>query len=133
MKKHDMILWVMGLSLLTLTSCFIDDSGEPGPPPDIGNASIYGQVKHHNDAIPHAKVYIKIHASEFPGDNTSLYTDSTVANEAGLYTFSNLYQARYYLYSVGYDPDFNEIVKGGVPVNIDAPGKEIMINIPVAE
>lgn len=132
MKKTNKSLWGIGLSLLILTGCFVDDSVDPVPP-DNGNAIIHGQVKHHDDAIPHAKVYLKIHASEFPGDNTAIYTDSTVANEVGFYTFTNLYQARYYIYSIGYDSNFSETVKGGVPVIIDAPGKELTTNIPVTE
>ena len=41
-----------------------------------GKATITGHVKHHDDAIPNAMVYIKYGAIELPGTNPKDYDDS---------------------------------------------------------
>lgn len=130
MKFHRYSLLSAFAVLVIVTGCKTDDTT---PEPDAGNASIIGHVKHHDDIIPYAKVYLKHNAVDFPGENTALYDDSTTADKGAHYTFNHLKQGNYYLYSIGYDSAFAEVVKGGIPVNIDAPGKQVSSNIPVTE
>ena len=90
-----------------------------------GNAEIKGRVLHHGRAIPHATVYIKYNAKEFPGEDVSRsdthsnYDTEVVADAKADYSFK-CYKGDYFLYAKGYDvlPDSTYAVDGGVPVTV---------------
>ena len=84
-----------------------------------GTASLKGLVAHHGKAIPDAYVYIKYNATEFPGDDYTLYDTYVVADGSGNYSIP-FYKGSYYIYAKGYDyqiaPPY--IVKGGISISI---------------
>lgn len=85
-----------------------------------GKASVKGRVIHHSLPIANAIVYIKFNATEFPGDDLSLYNTSVTADAQGNYEITNFYKGNYYLYAKGYDYTIASpyIVKGGISVSV---------------
>jgi hypothetical protein len=110
-KMTRIVYLCLGLGCLALFSCKKNQLG--------GKSVISGKVIHHAKAIPHAMVFIKFNAREFPGTDTTLYDEKVRADAAGKYTIS-CYKGDYYLYGFGYDyaiaPPYE--VVGGVPVHI---------------
>lgn len=126
MKKIQYTLIIF--ALLTMFSCSSDD-GDTTP-----SGTITGHVKHHDDAIPNAIVYIKYNATEFPGSNPNDYDDQTTASAGDAhYTFSGLGKGSYYLYGVGTDAGCSCEVVGGIPITLDSDNQEVESNIPVTE
>jgi len=84
-----------------------------------GKASVKGVVLHHSKPVADAYVYIKFNATEFPGDDYTLYDTNVKTDANGNYSFS-LYKGSYYLYAKGYDLDIPApyIVKGGLSFSV---------------
>lgn len=98
-----------------------------------GEASISGQISHHDEPIPGAAVYIKYGANELPGIQASDYDDQTLASPVdGSYGFDNLEKGSYYLFSKGYDSQIFDSVLGGIAVILEK-GEALETNIPVTE
>lgn len=99
-----------------------------------GKASIQGNVKHHDELIPGATVYIKYGAKELPGTDSSDYDDQTKADSLGaFYKFENLKKGNYFLYATGFDSEESQTVKGGIPVKINESDENVLTDIPVTE
>jgi hypothetical protein len=119
------------LVALSFTSCEKEGTG--------GNAEIAVWVKHHDELISGATVYIKYGAKEFPGEDLSLYDDSEVCGtegeDEGHTHFHDLKKGDYYLYAIGYDSSIAQIVKGGIPIEItkEKQDSETEIDVPVTE
>lgn len=102
-------------------------------PGDGGNATITGQVKHHDELIPGAQVYIKYGAEEQPSA-LSDYDDQTTASTVdATYIFEGLRKGKYYIYGSGFDEAFDEDVVGGIPVRITGKDEILQTDIPVTE
>lgn len=114
------------LGLIAFFSCKKNQLG--------GKASVKGRVIHHSLPIANAIVYIKFNATEFPGDDISLYNTSVTADAQGNYEISNFYKGSYYLYSKGYDYTIASpyIVKGGISVSVRN-GEHLTKDIAVTE
>lgn len=97
-----------------------------------GKSSVSGTVKHHDELIPNAIVYIKYGAKEFPGSDVSKYDESTVAGANGYYEFQNLRKGYYYLYGVGYDITIVAEVTGGIGIKLNY-NQDISSDVPVTE
>ncbi len=124
MKKGILLTFVIA-TLFAFSSCTEEGLG--------GKSSITGHVKHHDEHIPNALVYIKYGATELPGTDPSAYDDQTMASAGdGQYEFEGLQEGSYYLFSVGYDSLIFENVKGGISVELKK-GEAFDINIPVTE
>lgn len=113
--------------LLTVSSC---KTAEPG---FGGEASINGSVKHHDEEIPDAIVYIAFGTLEFPGTDVNLYDHSIVASGQGVYTINGLEKGDYYLYAIGFDAAVNEQVVGGIPISITKSEQNAFEDIAVTE
>lgn len=102
---------IIALSFLILLSCKKNQVG--------GSATVKGVVSHHGKAIADAYVYIKYDATEFPGDDYTLYNTFVKADGSGNYNIP-LYKGSYYIYARGYDYAVPApyIVKGGLSVTI---------------
>ncbi len=98
-----------------------------------GNNNIIATVKHHGLVIPNATVYIKYNATEFPGENTSVYDDYKTAGKDGKVKFEGLKRGDYYFHGIGFDTSINQTVIGGVPVQLLQKAGEKLIDIPVTE
>lgn len=85
-----------------------------------GGSEIEATVRHHNDIIPNATIYIKYGAKEFPGTDPGKYDESKVTGDIDHpHThFSELHKGDYYLYAVGYDSAISMPVTGGVHVSL---------------
>ena len=107
MKK---ILYSCIALLLIVTGCKKNQAGGP--------SIINGEVKHHDNFIPGATVYIKFNAREFPGRDSTVYDEKTTADANGSFSFK-VYKGDYYLYATGIDdrPPY-EYVNGGIPVTL---------------
>lgn len=97
-----------------------------------GNSTISVSVKHHEALIPHAKVYIKYGAKEFPGATLTNYDDSLETDAVAHGHFDDLVKGEYYLYGVGYDSAISEVVSGGISVKLSK-GSELEVDVPVTE
>ena len=129
-KELNRKVWLAGFALLIpmflLQSCKPDEGFG-------GDASVKGEIKHHDAPIPNAFVYIKFGSIEFPGEDTGLYDHAVQAGANAEYSIENLQKGKYYLYSVGFDTAINEAVQGGIPISIDKKKDVVTINIPVTE
>jgi hypothetical protein len=99
-----------------------------------GKSKVKGIVAHHGKPIADATVYIKFNATEFPGEDVSLYDASVKANQSGYYEVTNFYKGNYFLYAAGTDPAIAapSVVKGGIAVSLRS-REEKDIDIPVSE
>lgn len=98
-----------------------------------GNNTVIATVKHHGLIIPNATVYIKYNATEFPGENPNLYDDYKTAGKDGKVKFEGLKRGDYYFFGKGFDTTINQIVIGGIPVQLLQKAGEKLIDIPVTE
>ncbi len=102
--KH-IILCVSLITLFFIGACKKNQLG--------GSSEISGTVAHHGKPIPNAVVYIKFNATEFPGDDVSLYNAQVNADANGAYSFK-CYKGSYYFYAVGFDSSLPATVSGGL-------------------
>ena len=99
-----------------------------------GKSLIEGKVVHHSKAVAEATVYIKMGATEFPGDDISKYDFEVTADAGGNFKVESLYKGDYYLYAIGKDftvpPPW--LVKGGIPVKLRY-NEKLTVELPVTE
>ena len=102
-----------------------------------GKSNISVFVKHHENLIPNAVVYIKYGAKEFPSHDSQNYDNSAICGSEGHHLghthFKGLNKGFYYLYSVGWDSTIQMAVTGGIPVDINQKSGEVTVDIPVFE
>ncbi len=125
MKKNIALIVVISLSLFFF-GCKKNELG--------GKCVIEGKVTHHSKAIAEATVYVKMGATEFPGDDISKYDFEVTADASGNFKVESLYRGEYYLYSVGKDFTVPApwLVKGGVPVQLRYNERKT-VDLPVTE
>lgn len=113
--------------LLAFAGCKKDGTG--------GEATVATIAKHHERAIPHATIYIKYGAKDFPGSDVGSYNASQVTDRNGHTHFENLLKGNYYFYGVGYDSSAQTVVKGGVGLKIDRKNRkeETELIVPITE
>ena len=97
-----------------------------------GKSSVSGNVKHHQELIPNAIVYIKYGATEFPGGDVSLYDDKVTSDTNAHFEFKDLQKGDYYLYGVGYDFTGSYTVTGGVGITLKR-NQSSVVDVPVTE
>lgn len=124
------MLFLLAVSCFLIVSC----KKEEGPG---GKAELSVFVKHHDDLIPGAIVYIKFGARELPGTNPSDFDDyavcGTEGDDLGHLLFKDIQKGDYYLYSVGYDSTSSEVLRGGIPVEIKKKSEALTVDVPVTE
>jgi len=86
---------------------------------DKVKATLVVEVMHHQWTIPGIPVYLKKDATQFPGQNVSLYDYTLTTNQAGTVQFNKMLYGNYYLYVKGWDPVFQDTVIGYKPVVIN--------------
>lgn len=125
--KNIIIATIVGILTFSFVSCKKEGPG--------GESEIAIWVKHHDQLIPGATVYIKYGTDEFPGEDLTVYDDSEVCGTEGESEghthFHDLNRGDYYLYAVGYDSSISHTVKGGIPVKLSSDEKEV--EVPVTE
>lgn len=112
-------------ALITLSGCKKEGPG--------GDSKINFTVKHHNNLISGATVYIKYGATEFPGEDVSVYDDEISTGSGASGSFSELYKGDYYLFATGVDSSIMLPVAGGVGIKIEKNGDIVDTDIPVTE
>ena len=122
--KHIAVFFLTATIISTLGSCKKEGVG--------GKSSVSGNVKHHQELIPNAIVYIKYGATEFPGGDVSVYDDKVTSDMNANFEFKDLQQGDYYLYGVGYDLTGSYTVVGGIGVTLKR-NKSSINDIPVSE
>jgi len=115
---------------LLFSISFLFSCSKEGPG---GKATIHGLVKHYGAPIPGADVYIKYGAKESPGTNITYYDASVAADANAYYEFVDLKKGDYYLFSVGFDSTYAQVVIGGVPVKIKSKTETVEADVPVTE
>jgi hypothetical protein len=95
-----------------------DKDPEQPIPSDKIKATLVVEVMHHQWTIPNIPVYLKKNATEFPGQDTTLYELKMITDQSGYVQFNNLLYGNYYLFVHGWDPIFNDSVIGYKPVVI---------------
>ncbi|MFL5752695.1 MAG: hypothetical protein ACJ76F_04755 [Bacteroidia bacterium] len=106
------------ISLLLILSICVLSCKKEGPG---GKAKVIGVVAHHGVVVPGATVYIKYGATDFPGNDISVYERSYTVDQNGNYAIGSLVKGNYYLYAVGYDTDaqgITEKLTGGVAITL---------------
>jgi hypothetical protein len=125
MKKKSYLITILSFSLFFF-ACKKNQLG--------GKSTIEGKVIHHSKAISDATVYIKMGATEFPGDDISKYDFEVTADANGNFKVESLYKGDYYLYAIGKDftvpPPW--LVKGGIPVKLRI-NETSSVDLPVSE
>ena len=86
-----------------------------------GTLSLDIQVMHHSWVVPNIPLYLKKDATEFPGNDTSIYELKTYADSDGKALFEKLYPGKYYLFAKGYDYYFGADVIGSTPIILSNP------------
>jgi hypothetical protein len=114
---------LLGALVVGLSACKKNQLG--------GKSEVSGTVAHHDTPIPHSRVFIKYNATEFPGKDTSLYDAQVHADAAGKFSF-NVYKGSYYLFGYGYDNNIQEIVYGGIPLEVKRKENK-NVSLPVTE
>ncbi|MBK9733041.1 MAG: hypothetical protein IPO83_17450 [Chitinophagaceae bacterium] len=129
MKKLIILFSAILIAAVTFYSCTKAGLG--------GEATIAAFPKHHEKPIPNTTLYIKYDAKDFPGTDVSVYDDAKIAiaemGEDPHVHFENLQKGNYYIYGVGFDSAINQIVTGGIPVEIKEKAGETDIIVPVTE
>jgi len=110
-----------------------DDCPKSGTAGAGGAVKLSGFVRHHEQEIANARVFIKYGATEFPGDDTTAYDAAVSADGGAYYEFSGLNAGDYYLFAAGFDSTISLPVDGGVPVEICDGAQSVQRNIPVTE
>jgi len=125
MKKNNFLIALLSLSLFFF-ACKKNQLG--------GKSTIEGKVVHHSKAIAEATVYVKMGATEFPGDDISKYDFEVTADANGNFKVQSLFKGDYYLYAVGKDFTVPApwLVKGGVPVKLRN-NETSSVDLPVTE
>lgn len=122
-SKHIIVF----LSLISVfSSCKKNELG--------GKSKITGIVAHHSVPIAEATVYVKMGATESPGDDIAKYDFEVTADANGNFTVSGLQRGEYYLYAVGRDFTVPApwLVKGGIPVKVRY-NETVKVDLPVTE
>lgn len=98
-----------------------------------GKSNIKGKVTHHGVPIPNSRVYIKFNATEFPGEDVSVYNTYIDADQNGNFLISHIYHGNYYFYAVGYDASISSTVKGGIALKVKMFKEVTGFEVPVTE
>lgn len=126
MKKKLELLLVGACALTLFTAC--------KPDPGLGGtAQIQMTVKHHDELIPGAQIYILYGSKLSPGTSPSAYDDFITAGVDAKATFGELEKGDYYLFSRGYDSSIQDSVFGGIPISIKKKGEVVVTDVPVTE
>ncbi|MBL7922715.1 MAG: hypothetical protein JNL88_00810 [Bacteroidia bacterium] len=84
-----------------------------------GQLTLVTKMLHHARPIPGCRVFVKFNATEFPGEDTSLYDYKMTADWNSPYvSIDSLACGNYYLYAIGIDSlldPSNWVCKGGLP------------------
>ena len=127
---HSTIKTLLLACLICLLACKEDE--EPITP-GIESVMISGKVKHHNEAIGYASVYIKFNTSIFPGKDTSVYDEMVRADSLADYHFNQVTPGSHFIYAMGFDEGIHDSVFGGVPIVVLDTKQEATFEIPVTE
>jgi hypothetical protein len=118
MNRFKIIFPILFLSLAGILFYSCSKEPEKPIPSDKIKATLVVEVMHHYWTIPNIPVYLKKGATEFPGENTSVYDLSLTTDQAGNVQFKGLLYGNYYLFVRGWDPVFQDTVIGYKPVVI---------------
>jgi hypothetical protein len=106
-----------------------------------GTVTLVAKPQHHGMPIISGSggvadsAYVKFNVSEFPGPDPLAY-NLRLAGEDGEdhVHIPGLKPGKYFIYMTGFDTSSNEVVKGGIPVNIpNGYDGEMVIIVPVTE
>lgn len=117
MNRHK-IFPLLFLSLAGIVFYGCNKDPEQPIPSDKIKATLVVEVMHHQWTIPNIPVYLKKGATEFPGQDISVYDLTLTTNQAGNVQFKDLLYGNYYLFVKGWDPVFMDTVIGYKPVVI---------------
>jgi hypothetical protein len=139
MKSFSLFL----IAVLFITSCTSCKEDDPTTPTNncIGGkgGAVTFEVKtiHHIREIKGCTIYIKYNAQDFPGENASNYDYVFKADDSMSISYTDSMKCgKYYLFATGIDSLLsppNNIVKGGVPINISQIQDTARINLYVTE
>jgi hypothetical protein len=140
MKKSILILSLIAVYYVSFMSCK-KDSTPSCTAGSGGQVTLIASPKHHTKSIYNKTdhldtAYVKFNATEFPGDNASLY-DLVIAGEVGEdhVHIPGLKCGKYYVFMAGWDTTLipPQRVKGGLGVNFSETTGEVAKDIPVTE
>lgn len=102
-----------------------------------GELQLSAKMIHHTRPIKGCDLYIKYNATEFPGEDTSLYDyHVTAPADSAVAVIDSLNCGNYYLYAVGIDSLLDPsgwLCKGGLPFSTDKKSGSVSINVYITE
>jgi len=116
MKLRILTVFILGIALAMGCSKKSDEV----VPIVKGSISLEVKALHHTWEVGGIMVYLERGATEFPGQDSSIYDFKGQADGYGTFTFENLYPGNYYLYASGYDSQWGDHVFGYMPVVLDS-------------
>jgi len=140
-----LITWTLAAFLwLTLvvffSSCKDEEDEQPVDLCDEGRTGqlvISATMIHHTRPIKGCDLYIKYNATEFPGEDTSLYDyHVTAPGNSAVAVVDSLNCGNYYLYAVGIDSLLDPsgwLCKGGLPFSTDQKSGSVSLNVYITE
>lgn len=100
-----------------------------------GDNTLLIKVRHHTVVLDSITVYVKFNNEDAPTsiDEYDINAKVEIKNGDTLATFEGLKKGDYYLYGKGWDPDFNTVVEGGLPIEISTESGTSEYNLQVTE
>jgi hypothetical protein len=101
-----------------------------------GTINLEVHAVHHALDVPAIMIYLKRNATQFPGNDSSVYTYSRKTDGYGMCSFEKLFPGNYYVYASGYDSLWHSNVTGNIPVVLDQStinNNEASITVEVSE
>lgn len=126
--------------LVFFYSCNPEEHDEPVDLCDEGRTGaleLSVTMIHHTRPIKGCDLYIKYNATEFPGEDTSVYDyHVTAPNNSAVAVIDSLNCGNYYLYAVGIDSLLDPsgwLCKGGLPFSTDKKSGSVSKNVYITE
>ena len=126
--------------MVSFYGCKPDKDDEPVdscPEGRTGALQLSATMIHHSRPIKGCDLYIKYNATEFPGEDTSLYDyHVTAPGNSAVAVIDSLNCGNYYLYAIGIDSLLDPsgwLCKGGLPFSTDKKSGSVSINVYITE
>jgi hypothetical protein len=115
MKKY--LILILAVAAVSLAACRKEGTNDCIAGTG-GTITLGFSPEHHGDPIYGATVYIEFNTQSFPGSLSNFdYVVTGEANEDHIHV-DNMKCGNYYVYCVGYDSAFAEVVRGGMSIRV---------------
>ncbi|MEO8087877.1 MAG: hypothetical protein ABI763_13720 [Bacteroidota bacterium] len=125
------------LASLVLNSCDKkEELNSSGQVVVTGKNKLIVSIMHHTRSLSDIHVYLKYNATEYPGNDTTVYEWHTTSDNSGIAVFDKLFEGNYFLYGEGVDQGIGLHVIGAAPAVLNSStitNNEVYITLYVTE